>query len=143
VTPGYHELPEVNAEAFDGDWLYTGDIGWVGEDGFYRIEDRIDDMIITGAENVYPAEVEDIVSQHPDVRDVAVIGTEHERLGEAVTAIVVPAGDELTEDDVIDHCRESDELANYKRPRVVRFVDELPKTETRKVDKVSLRDRFD
>ena len=143
VTPGYHELPEVNAEAFDGEWLYTGDVGWVGEDGFYRIEDRIDDMIITGAENVYPAEVEDVVSQHPDVRDVAVIGTEHERLGEAVTAIVVPATDTLTEDDVIDHCRESDELANYKRPRIVSFVDDLPKTETRKVDKVSLRDRFD
>ena len=143
VTPGYHELPAVNAQQFDGEWLYTGDLGWVGEDGYYRIEDRIDDMIITGGENVYPAEVEDVISSHPAVRDVAVIGTDHERFGEAITAIVVPADDSLTEDDVIDHCRDSDELADYKRPRVVEFVDELPKTETRKVDKVSLRDRFD
>jgi long-chain acyl-CoA synthetase len=143
VTPGYHGLPEVNEKAFDSEWLYTGDIGWVGDDGYYRIEDRIDDMLISGGENIYPAEVEDVISQHPDVRDVAVIGTDHERLGEAVTAIVVPAKETLTADDVIDYCRQSEDLADYKRPRIVEFVDELPKTETRKVDKVSLRDRFD
>jgi fatty-acyl-CoA synthase len=143
VTPGYHELPEVNDEAFDGEWLYTGDIGWVGEDGYYRIEDRIDDMIISGGENIYPAEVEDVISQHPGVRDVAVIGTDDERFGEAVTAIVVPADESLTEDDIIDYCRDSEQLANYKRPRIVKFVDDMPKTETRKIDKVSLRDRFD
>lgn len=74
VTPGYHNLPEVNDAKFDGEWLYTGDLGWVGEDGYFRIEDRIDDMIITGGENVYPAEVESILSSHPGVRDVAVIG---------------------------------------------------------------------
>ncbi|MDS0475583.1 class I adenylate-forming enzyme family protein [Natrinema sp. 1APR25-10V2] len=157
VTPGYHDLPAVNEEQFgdvrsrtgddegasSGEWLYTGDLGWVGEDGYFRIEDRVDDMIITGGENVYPAEVEEVVSTHPDVRSVAVIGTDHERYGEAVTAIIVPSADDLEAEAIVDHCRDSDALANYKRPRRVEFVEGLPMTETRKIDKVSLRDRFD
>jgi long-chain acyl-CoA synthetase len=143
VTPGYHNLPEVNDATFDGEWLHTGDLGWVGEDGYFRIEDRIDDMIITGGENVYPAEVESVLSSHSDVRDAAVIGTSHERFGEAVTAIIVPTTNELTEEDLIVYCRDSDELANYKRPRRIEFVSDLPKTETRKVDKVALRNRFE
>lgn len=143
VTPGYHNLPDVNDAKFDDEWLYTGDLGWIGEDGYFRIEDRIDDMIITGGENVYPAEVENVLSSHPDVRDTAVIGIPHDRFGEAVTAIAVPTSNDLTEDDLISHCRDSDELANYKRPRRVEFVSDLPKTETRKVDKVALRDRFE
>lgn len=143
VTPGYHNLPEVNDTKFDGEWLYTGDLGWVGEDGYFRIQDRVDDMIITGGENVYPAEVESVLSSHPDVRDAAIIGTSHERFGEAVTAIIVPTTDDLTEDTLIAYCRDSEELANYKRPRRIEFVSDLPKTETRKIDKVALRDQFE
>jgi len=143
VTPGYYHLPDKNAEAFverDGKrWLRSGDIGRVDEDGHLFVEDRIDDMLISGGENVYPREIEDVIYELDGVTEVAVIGTPHDRLGEAVTAIVV-AEDSVTADDVEEVVR--GKLAGYKVPRRVEFVEELPKTSTRKIDKVALRDQF-
>ena len=96
-------------------------------------------MIITGGENVYPREIEDVIYELDGVVEVGVIGTPHDRLGETVTAVVV-AEDEVTADDVEAHCRER--LTDYKVPRPIEFVEELPKTSTRKIDKVSLREEF-
>ncbi|MCY4728988.1 acyl--CoA ligase [Natronomonas gomsonensis] len=142
VTPGYFRMPEKNEEAFvqrEGKrWLRSGDIARMDEDGHLFVEDRIDDMIITGGENVYPREIEDVIYELDGVVEVAVIGTPHDRLGETVTAVVV--GDGLSADDVEQHCR--GRLTDYKIPRRIEFVEELPKTSTRKIDKVSLRDDF-
>jgi len=143
VTPGYFRMPEKNEEAFverEGKrWLRSGDVARMDADGHLFVEDRIDDMIITGGENVYPREVEDVVYGLDGVVEVGVIGTPHDRLGETVTAAVV-AEDGLTDGDIEEHCRER--LTDYKVPRRVEFLGELPKTSTRKVDKVSLRERF-
>jgi long-chain acyl-CoA synthetase len=143
VTPGYFRMPEKNEEAFvqreDKRWLRSGDIARMDEDGHLFVEDRIDDMIITGGENVYPREIEDVLYELDGVVEVAVIGTPHERLGETVTAIVVADGD-LSEADVEEHCR--GRLTDYKVPRRIEFTEALPKTSTRKIDKVSLREEF-
>ena len=143
VTPGYFRMPEKNEEAFverEGKrWLRSGDVARMDEDGHLFVEDRIDDMIITGGENIYPREIEDVIYELDGVVEVAVIGTPDDRLGETVTAVVVADGD-ASADDVEGHCR--DRLTDYKVPRRVEFVDELPKTSTRKIDKVALREEF-
>ncbi|MEF8913897.1 class I adenylate-forming enzyme family protein [Natronomonas sp.] len=143
VTPGYFRMPEKNEEAFvqrEGKrWLRSGDIARMDEDGHLFVEDRIDDMIITGGENVYPREVEDVLYELDGIVEAAVIGTPHERLGETVTAIIVDDGS-LSADDVEEHCR--GQLTDYKVPRRIEFAEELPKTSTRKIDKVSLREEF-
>lgn len=146
VTPGYYRMPEKNEEAFverEGKtWLRSGDLGRLDPDGHLFIEDRLDDMIITGGENVYPSEVEDVLYGIDGVTEAAVIDTPDDRLGQLVTAVVVAADDSLTEAD-IDRAFDRSDLAGYKHPRRVEFVEELPKTSTRKIDKVTLRDRFD
>jgi len=144
ITPGYYRMPEKNEEALverDGrTWLRSGDIGRMDEDGHLFVEDRRDDMIITGGENVYPREVEEVIYELDGVAEAAVIGTPHDRLGETVTAIVVRSADSVTAEDVESVCRER--LTDYKIPRRIEFAEELPKTSTRKIDKVSLRDEF-
>ena len=158
VTPGYFRMPEKNEAAFveravpegqrgeDGDaaetkrWLRSGDIGRIDEDGHLFVEDRRDDMVITGGENVYPREVEEVIYELEGVAEAAVVGTPHDRLGETVTAIVVRSGDGPTAEELEAHCRER--LTDYKIPREVEFVEELPRTSTRKIDKVSLREEF-
>lgn len=144
VTPGYYNLPGKNGEAFvergGKRWLRSGDIGHVDEDGHLFIDDRVDDMIVTGGENVYPREVEDVIYELDDVAEVGVIGTSDDQLGEQVTAIVVQSNDSVTSNDIKTVCRER--LADYKVPRVVHFTEELPKTSTRKIDKVRLRQKF-
>jgi long-chain acyl-CoA synthetase len=140
VMKGYYGLPERNEEVFvrrDGEtWLRSGDIGHVDEDGHYFIDDRIDDMIVTGGENVYPREIEDVIYELDGVVEAAVVGTPHDRLGEQVTAVV---RGEVTVEEVESVCR--DRLADYKVPREVEVVDEhLPQTATRKIDKVALRE---
>ena len=140
VTPGYYEMPGKNEEAFvhrEGKrWLKSGDIGRMDEDGHLFIEDRVDDMIITGGENVYPREVEEVLYTVDGVQEVAVIGTPDDRLGERIVAFVV--GD-AGEDALEAACRGT--LADYKIPREFRLVEELPLTSTQKIDKVTLRDR--
>ena len=143
VTPGYWNLPAANEESFvdrDGrTWLRSGDIGRMDGDGHLFVEDRLDDMIVTGGENVYPREVEDVIYELDGVVEVGVVGTPHDRLGEQVTAVVVADGP-VSAADVESICGER--LADYKVPRSVEFVESVPKTSTRKVDKVALRDRF-
>ncbi|HEY2636750.1 MAG TPA: AMP-binding protein, partial [Solirubrobacteraceae bacterium] len=142
VMPGYFEAPEETAAALDDDgWLHTGDGGYVDEEGYLFLTDRIKDMIVTGAENVYPIEVEDALASHADVSEVAVIGVPDERWGEIVTAVVVPReGAEIDADALVAHARER--LAGYKLPRQVHTADELPKTPTGKVLKRELRDAY-
>jgi long-chain acyl-CoA synthetase len=122
-------------------WLRTGDLGTFDEDGFLFIVDRAKDMIISGAENVYPAEVEQLLYRHPEIDEVAVIGLADERWGEAVSAVIVrAAGSELTAEAVTEWCRPR--IAGYKRPRRVLFADVLPRNPSGKVLKARLRETY-
>ncbi|GAA1944237.1 FadD3 family acyl-CoA ligase [Amycolatopsis minnesotensis] len=143
VMLGYLDDPEATAAAIDTEgWLHTGDVGALDERGYLRITDRIKDLYICGGFNVYPAEVEQVISRLGGVSEVAVVGMPDQRLGEVGLAHVVPSpGHELDEDTVLGHCREL--LANYKVPRRVRFVTELPRNASGKVLKRVLRERTD
>ncbi|CAG9180770.1 Long-chain-fatty-acid--CoA ligase [Cupriavidus laharis] len=141
VTPGYWNLPQATAEAIRDGWLYSGDIAWMDEDGDYYIVDRARDMFISGGENVYPAEVENVLFQLAGVAEAAVIGTPDPQWGEVGMALVVlRPGAALDADAVIAHCRAR--LAGYKVPRHVRLIDALPRTPSGKVEKHKLRARF-
>jgi acyl-CoA synthetase (AMP-forming)/AMP-acid ligase II len=138
VMRGYFDDPEATAGAFDGEgYLRTGDIGHIGEDGNLRITDRKKDMFIVGGFNAFPAEIEGIMLTHPDVAQVAVVGAPDDRLGEVAEAYVVRRGGDVGEGALIAWCREH--MANYKVPREVRFVDELPLTASGKVQRFRLR----
>ncbi|WP_049922515.1 long-chain-fatty-acid--CoA ligase [Halopiger djelfimassiliensis] len=143
VMKGYSELPEANEAAFTEDdgnrWFHTGDICYWDEDGFFYVVDREKHMIVTGGYNVYPREVEELLFEHPDIADAAVVGVPDERRGETVKAFVVPTPDaEATPADIKAYCLEN--LAEYKHPREVEFVEELPRTTTGKVQKFKIRD---
>lgn len=140
VTPGYLDDPEKTAETITPDgWLKTGDIAVMDADGYIDITDRKKDMFIMGGFNAYPAEIERMMIEHPEIGLVAVIGIPDERMGEVGAAFVIPApGSSPTEADVIAWCRE--QMANYKVPRFIRFVDELPMTASGKVQKPELRE---
>jgi fatty-acyl-CoA synthase len=142
VMKGYWNRPEATAEAIrDGGWFHSGDVGVMDEEGYLYIVDRKKDMIISGGENIYPAEVEDCIYKHPDVGEVAVIGVPDQRWGETVCAIVVPRqGSSPTERDIIDFTQ--GKLARYKQPRQVVFTDVLPRNPAGKVLKFELRERF-
>ncbi len=141
-SPGYWRKPEDTLAAFDADgWLHTGDAGYLDEDGYVFLTDRIKDMIVSGAENVYPIEVENVLSRHPDVADVAVIGVPDETWGEAVKAVVVRRPDaSLTEEELVVWSR--DKIAGFKRPRSVDFVEELPRNPSGKLLKRVLREPY-
>ncbi|MEV6007528.1 FadD3 family acyl-CoA ligase [Streptomyces sp. NPDC051976] len=141
VMSGYFEDPEETARAVDGDgWLHTGDIGVLDDRGNLRITDRLKDMYIVGGFKAYPAEIEQLLLRHPDIRDAAVVGVPHPRLGEVGRAYVVRRpGSALTADDLIAWSRR--EMANYKVPRAVDFVTELPRNASGKVRKGELRAR--
>jgi long-chain acyl-CoA synthetase len=141
VTPGYFNRPAETAAALTGDgWLRTGDGGYLDEDGYLFLTDRIKDMIVSGGENVYPIEVEEALSQHSDVLEVAVIGVPDERWGETVTALIVRRpGSSVGAETLVAFARER--LAGYKLPRSIEFVHELPRTPTGKVLKRALRAR--
>lgn len=138
VTPGYWRRPEATAESFVGEWLRTGDIGSKDEDGFVYVEDRLKDMYISGGENVYPAEIENILYEIAEIREVAVIGVPDERWGETGCAVVALQDDaEITAEAILAHCRP--QLARFKHPGHVVFVDALPRNATGKVLKFELR----
>jgi acyl-CoA synthetase (AMP-forming)/AMP-acid ligase II len=138
---GYWNLPEATAEALRGGWMHTGDAGVLDAEGFLYIQDRVKDMIVSGGENVYPREVEDVLFQHPAVADVAVIGVPDERFGEAVKAIVVRrAGVAVEAEALLDFCK--GRLGGYKRPRSVDFADALPRNPSGKVLKKDLREKY-
>jgi acyl-CoA synthetase (AMP-forming)/AMP-acid ligase II len=142
VMQGYFEDEAATREAIDADgWLHTGDVGVMDERGYLRITDRLKDMFINGGFNCYPAEIERLMAPHPAIAQVAVIGVPDERLGEVGCAFVVPRpGAALTEADCIAWCR--GQMANYKVPRFVRFVESLPVNASNKVDKKVLRERW-
>lgn len=141
VMSGYWEDPEATAAAIDADgWLHTGDVGVMDPGGNLRITDRIKDMFIVGGFNAYPAEIEQSLARHPDVVDAAVVGIPDARLGEVGKAYVVRReGASLTAEDVIAWARR--EMANYKVPREVEFLAELPRNASGKVVKGELRTR--
>jgi len=141
VMAGYFERPQETTVALTPDgWLRTGDGGYVDGDGYLFLTDRIKDMIVSGGENVYPIEVEEVLAHHPDVADVAVVGVPDERWGETVKALVVPTANRTpTAEELVAFARER--LAGYKLPRSIEFVDDLPRTATGKVLKRELRDR--
>jgi len=138
----YWGLPDKTKEAVRDGWYFTGDLGRMDENGYLSFVERQDDLIISGGENIYPLEVENVLSKHKKVRNVAVIGTPDERWGEVVTAIVVRADEGLAVQELDEYCIQSDELARYKRPKRYIFVDELPTTSSGKVDKKTLRARW-
>ncbi|NCF76671.1 MAG: AMP-binding protein, partial [Proteobacteria bacterium] len=133
--------PEATLETIKDGWLYTGDVAIMDEEGFVTIQDRIKDMIISGGENVYPAEIEGLLATHPSIREAAVIGQESERWGESPLAIVVRSDDALTSGDVLEFCQ--GKLARFKQPQVVEFVEEIPRNPSGKILKRVLREQFD
>jgi acyl-CoA synthetase (AMP-forming)/AMP-acid ligase II len=138
---GYWNNPEATEAAFVDGYYRTGDVARRDADGYLYILDRRREMIISGGLNVYPAEVERVLNEHPGVGEVAVIGVPDERWGETVMAVIVPApGSEASEEALLDHCR--DRMAGYKKPKTVRFVDDLPKGSTGKILKRELREEF-
>lgn len=139
VTPGYWERPEANEESFTEGWLHTGDAARIDIDGYVYIVDRWKDMYISGGENVYPAEVEQVLFHHPNVLDVAVIGIADDRWGEVGVAVVVPRDPGVFDDEeLLAFCEEK--LARYKIPKQVRTLGELPRNAAGKVLKRSLRE---
>ncbi|HXZ92088.1 MAG TPA: AMP-binding protein [Burkholderiales bacterium] len=140
---GYWNLPDKTAEAFRGDYCTVGDMARRDAEGFYHLVDRKKNMIISGGENVYPSEVENLLARHPAVKDVAVIGVPHEKWGEAVHAVVVlNATGAVSEADLLEWCR--DKLAGYKRPRSISFMrdEDVPRTATGKIQHRLLRERI-
>jgi 2-furoate---CoA ligase len=133
---GYWNRPDADERAIRDGWYATGDTGHLDEDGDLWIDGRVDDMIVSGGENVHPLEVEDVLAAHPAVQEVAVIGVADDRLGQHVTAVVVGTA---TEDELDAHCLGSP-LARFKRPREYRFVDSLPKSASGKILRRMLRD---
>jgi acyl-CoA synthetase (AMP-forming)/AMP-acid ligase II len=137
---GYWSLEQATRETLlPGGWLRTGDAGYLDEDGYLFIHDRVKDMIISGGENIYPAEVENVLMSHPDVADCAVIGVPDEKWGETPKAIVVRRG-EITERELIDYCRER--LAHFKCPTSVEWAEAVPRNPTGKVLKRQLREPY-
>jgi acyl-CoA synthetase (AMP-forming)/AMP-acid ligase II len=137
----YYKNPELTRKSFKGEWFSAGDMAKADEDGFFYLVDRKDNMIITGGENVYPSEVEEVICSHPCVFDVAIIGLTDDKWGEMVTAVVILKA-ESDEKSIIDFCR--DKIAGYKRPKRVIFIkhEEMPRTATGKILHRLLREKY-
>ena len=141
IMQGYWRMPEASKAAIRDGWFHTGDLAYRDSDGYFYIVDRKKDMICTGAENVYPREVEEVLYRHPTVLDAAVIGVPSARWGESVKAIVVPRdGQQIAETTLVEFCRE--QLAHYKVPKSIDVVDELPRNPSGKVLKRVLRESY-
>ncbi len=141
VTPGYWNKPEETQQAFSDGWLRTGDLAVVDAEGYVNIVDRKKDMIVTGGENVYSTEVENVLYMHPKVLEAAVFGVPDEKWGEAITAaVVLKENESVTATEIIQFCR--DYQAAYKTPKTIVFLDELPKTGSGKITKKALRDPY-
>jgi len=136
---GYFQRKEATEKALYKGWYHTGDIGYMDEEGYLYVNDRVDDMIISGGENIYPREVEDVLHEHAAVLDVAVIGLPDDRWGESVTAFVVKKDPNVTEEELDEFCKNHPNLANYKRPKKYMFVEALPRNASGKIQKFILR----
>lgn len=141
VMDGYRNAPELTADAFAGGWLHTGDVAVRDPDGFLRIVDRVKDMIVTGGFNVYPREIEDIISEHPAVAQVAVIGVPHEKWGEAVKALIVLRPNQSAQPGEITAAVTA-RKGSFQAPKSVEFVESLPQTPLGKPDKKALRAKY-
>lgn len=140
VMKSYYKDPQATAEALRGGWLHTGDLARMDEEGFIYIVDRKKDMIISGGENIYPREIEEVLYRNPKIQDAAVIGIPDPLWGESVKAfIVLKTGEMMKEEEVIEYCRSH--LASYKKPKSVAFVDSLPRNPSGKVLKTILREK--
>ena len=140
VMKEYYKNPSLTEKTLVKGWLHTGDLAQMDEDGYIYLVDRKKDLVISGGENIYPVEVEEVIQKHPKVRDVAVIGTPDERLGEIVTAIIEPIGEgALTIEEIKTFCDEN--LPRYKRPRRIIF-DTVPRNPTGKIEKPKLREKY-
>jgi fatty-acyl-CoA synthase len=139
VMRGYWGEPELSAQAIDAArWMHTGDLATMDADGYCKIVGRIKDMVIRGGENIYPREIEEFLYRHPAIQEVQVFGVPDERFGEELCAWIKPrAGVSLTEDDVRIFCK--DQIAHYKVPRHIRFVEDFPMTVTGKMQKFVMR----
>jgi acyl-CoA synthetase (AMP-forming)/AMP-acid ligase II len=141
VMKEYYKNPEATAEAMRNGWFHSGDLLRQDEEGFFYVVDRKKDMIVSGGENIYPAEIEEVLFQHPKILECAVFGVFDEEWGESVKAVVtVKPGEELTEEDVVEHCKQH--LAGYKKPKSVDFIDALPRNPAGKVLKTTLREQY-
>ncbi len=139
VMKGYWNKPEETANTIDSEgWLHTGDVAIMDEKGFFRIVDRLKDMILVSGFNVYPNEIESVLAMMPGVLEAGAIGIPDDHSGEIVKVVIVKKDPNLTEEQVLAHCKE--ELTGYKRPKVVQFVDELPKTNVGKILRRELRE---
>ncbi len=140
VMTGYWNRPDATAETIVNGWLHSGDVATVDKEGFIYIQDRMKDMIISGGENVYPAEIENVILAHPKVAEVAVIGQPSAKWGESAFAVVVKSDPSLSEREVIDWC--AGKLARFKQPRAAGFIETIPRNPSGKVLKRLLRDQF-
>jgi long-chain acyl-CoA synthetase len=139
---GYYNREEATEKAMYKGWYHSGDLGYMDEDGYLYVADRVDDMVISGGENVYPREVEDVLYEHKGVLDVAVLGEPDEKWGEKVVAFIVKKDPNLTAEELERFCKNSDQLAPYKRPRAYYFVDALPRNASGKIQKFLLREQM-
>ncbi|ETR70667.1 MAG: hypothetical protein OMM_03076 [Candidatus Magnetoglobus multicellularis str. Araruama] len=141
VMSQYWNLPEETAKTIVNGKLYTGDLGYMDEEGYFYIVDRQKDMYRSGGENVYPAEVEKVLSNHPSISNVAIIGIPDEQWGETGLAFIVPAPDcQIDKNDVLTYLQ--GKVAKYKHPRHIRLIDSLPMTATMKVKKSALKKNY-
>jgi 2-furoate---CoA ligase len=137
---GYWKRPDADEKSIRDGWYFTGDVGYMDEAGDLFVTGRVDDMIISGGENILPAEIESLLSMHPDVSEVAVVGLPHERWGQQVTAFIKESSP-INESELDQYCRHS-ELANFKRPRAYVFIDVIPKSPVGKILRRTLRDTY-
>lgn len=139
---GYWNRPDEEAKKFRDGWIFTGDLGKVDEDGFFYVLGRKDDMIISGGENIYPAEVERAIYSHPKVADAIVIKGKHPRWGQTPKAVIVPkTGETITEEEIADHVAKT--LGSFKKPRQFVFLDSIPKSATGKVDRRTVKELYE
>lgn len=143
MMSGYFQRDEATEKALYKGWYHSGDIGYLDDEGYLYVKDRVDDMIISGGENVYPREVEDVLYEHEDVLDVAVIGQPDDQWGETVTAFVVSKNESLTAEELDHFCKNSDKLANFKRPRKYVFSETMPRNASGKIQKFMLRKQLE
>lgn len=141
VVDGYWNNPEATAKAFKDGWLYTGDKGMTDEEGYFYFLGRVDDMIVSGGENIFPAEIEEAILANPKVADVAIVGIPDEKWGQIIKAIIVPKeGEKLTNEEVLESVTKR--LASFKKPRIIEFVSELPKGPTGKLDRRLIKKKY-
>jgi long-chain acyl-CoA synthetase len=141
IMGGYWKRPDETANTLKDGWLYTGDLATVDDEGYIYVVDRKKDMIISGGENIYPREIEEVIYTHPAVSEVAVIGVPDSEWGESVKALVVPKpGKDITEEEIMDICKR--DLASYKKPKSVEFVKDLPRTPSGKILKKELKKKY-